>query len=64
VSDTVIDRECTEEYFLNEEDLDISDDEADLHGDASASFSFASLVNALPDPLDNDDEVLKNPVTI
>jgi hypothetical protein len=28
----------------NEEDLAISDDELDLHGDAAASFSFASLV--------------------
>jgi hypothetical protein len=44
--------------------LAISDDEADLHGDAAASFLFASLVNALPDPLDDGNEVLNNPVTL
>jgi hypothetical protein len=41
----------------------ISDDEADL-GDALSSFPFASLVNALPDPFDDDDEVLNDPVSI
>jgi hypothetical protein len=44
--------------------LAISDDESDLHGDASASFSCASLVNALPDPLDDGNEVFNDQVTI
>jgi hypothetical protein len=34
----VNDRGCTLEDGLNEEDFAISDDEADLHGDAVASF--------------------------
>jgi hypothetical protein len=44
--------------------LAFSDDEVDLQGDAAASFSFSSLMNTLPDPLDDDDEVLNDPVTI
>jgi hypothetical protein len=44
--------------------LAISDDEANLHGDAAASFSFFSLMNTLRDPLDDGDEVLNDPVTI
>jgi hypothetical protein len=64
VSASVIARGYTEEDDLNEEDLAISEDKSDLHGDASASFSFASLMNALPDPLDDDDEVLNDPVTL
>jgi hypothetical protein len=64
VSATVIDRGYKEEGDLNGEDLAISDDEADLHGDATASFAFASLMNALRDALDDNTEVLNNPVTI
>jgi hypothetical protein len=60
VTAAIIDRGYTEE----EEDLVISDDEEDLHEDASASFSVASLVNALPDPLNDDNEVINDPVTI
>jgi hypothetical protein len=44
--------------------LVILDDGADLHGDTVASSSFASLRNALPDPLDDDNEVIDDPVTI
>jgi hypothetical protein len=44
--------------------LAISDDEADLHGDTAASFSFASLVNALTGPLDDDNEVISDQVKI
>jgi hypothetical protein len=44
--------------------LAISDDEAEFHGDILASFSFASLMIALPDPLADDDGVLNDPVTI
>jgi hypothetical protein len=47
----VIDRGCEEEDDRNEDDLDISDDEAELHRDGATSFSFVSLVNALPNPL-------------
>jgi hypothetical protein len=54
----------TEEDDLNEEDLAISDDEADLHGDTAESFSFASLVNTLPHPLCDDKQVPNDPVTI
>jgi hypothetical protein len=48
----------TEEDDINEEDLAFSDDEVDLYGDAGASLSFTSLVNTLPDPLDEVNEVL------
>jgi hypothetical protein len=44
--------------------LAISDDEADLHGDAVASFSFSSIMNALLDPIDDGNEVINDPVTI
>jgi hypothetical protein len=65
VSAAVIDRGYTEQDDLNEEDLTISDDAADLHGGAAASFSFVSLLNALPAPLDDDDnEGIDDPVTI
>jgi hypothetical protein len=64
VSAAVIDRGHTEEDDCNEEYLAISDDEADLHGDAAALLSFASLVNTLPDPLNDDNEVISDPVTI
>jgi hypothetical protein len=64
VSAAVIDRGYTEEDDINVEDLAISDDESDLHGDAVASFSFASLMNALLDPSDDDNKVIKDSVTI
>jgi hypothetical protein len=64
VQAVVVGRGDTKEYDLNEEDLAISDDAADLHRDAAASFSFSSLVNALSDPLDDDNEVLNDPGTI
>jgi hypothetical protein len=44
--------------------LAILDDEANLHRDAAASLSFASLVNAIPDQLDDDNEVIIDSVTI
>jgi hypothetical protein len=59
VSVAAIGRGYTEEDDCNDEDLAISNDEVDLHGDAAESFSFSSLV----DPLDDSNEVLNNPVT-
>jgi hypothetical protein len=64
VSAAVIDRGYTEEDDINVEDLAISDDESDLHVDAAASFTFASLVNALLDPSDDDNKVINDSVTL
>jgi hypothetical protein len=64
VSAAVIGRGYTKEENINEEDLAISYDESDLEGDAAASFSFASLMNARPVSLDDDDEVLSDLVTL
>jgi hypothetical protein len=44
--------------------LAISDDEVDLHGDVATSFSSAYIMNALPDPLYDDNEFLNDPATI